>query len=60
MCIYNACKLLLTKGKLDRKQNIKTKGGKSKWISPTHGSERSCASSVVCKALKALLYLSCF
>lgn len=45
MCIYNPCKLLLTKGKLDIKQNIKTKGGKSKGISPTHSSERSCVFS---------------
>jgi len=64
---------LLTKGKLDRKQNMKTdKGGKRKGISPTHGSGSSASLQATearqrivrepsaCKALKALVYLSCF
>lgn len=36
MCIYYPCKPLLTKGKLDRKQNIKTGKGRKKKRDPSH------------------------
>lgn len=71
MCIYNPWKPP-TKGKLDRKQNIKTDKGRRKGSFPPmalaaqlpyrpqrKGSAYS-ESWVVCKALKALVYLSFF
>lgn len=36
MCIHHPCKLLLTKGKLDRKQNIKTDKGRKKQTDLSH------------------------
>lgn len=70
MCMYYPGKLLLTKGKLDRKQTIKTDKGRKKNRDLSH----PCLSQLcfpaghrgkkVCiqraKALKALVYLSFF
>lgn len=70
MCMYYPCKLLLTKRKLDRKQNIKTDKGRKKnrdlslpWLLQLcflagHRGKRACIQRA--KALKALVYLSFF